>query len=478
MIGLAVGYASAPLLLRHHDLGWHLAAGDLIRATRAIPATDPWSYSAAGTPWLNLSWLWDVLASAIYAISGWWGLIAALLLLGAAWCFILARHCLERGAGPALTLCGVAWVAVTVPAYEMPFEFAWSVAPQSVTIVMAPLFHWMLTRIARGEWGWRERSLPLWMLLWANMHGGFLIAFVLCAAYIADAALRRDHRALRRLFMIAGGCGAAVLCNPMGWEIVPATWRSLGGEAQRYIMEWQPFRFGAHGPASAYLLAALLAMGWRDRRIAPADKILFLALLVMGLSKMRHFALFMLVSLPVVLQSLTMFWEESVHPQIVRMMEKERAWRADLALPRVRGAAGALLCALALLLVSPPGRDWRFPQGITLAEDLFPVRETAYLLEHYPHRRIFNHWNFGGYLIFAARGVLPIWIDGRAETAYPLPVIRAFARQEEWDALSRDYGADIALMPRYMPMLIALFSQNPGWKQVYSGPAAIIFERR
>ena len=34
--------SNAPFLLGHYDLGWHLAAGDLIRDRGNIPFQDPW----------------------------------------------------------------------------------------------------------------------------------------------------------------------------------------------------------------------------------------------------------------------------------------------------------------------------------------------------------------------------------------------------------------------------------------------------
>ena len=58
--------ANAPLMLGHYDLGWHLAAGDLIRDRGSIPFQDPWSFTLADKQWYNLSWLWDVIASVIY----------------------------------------------------------------------------------------------------------------------------------------------------------------------------------------------------------------------------------------------------------------------------------------------------------------------------------------------------------------------------------------------------------------------------
>ena len=46
---------NAPLLLGHYDLGWHLAAGDLIRDQGKIPFQDSWSFTSAGKQWFNLS---------------------------------------------------------------------------------------------------------------------------------------------------------------------------------------------------------------------------------------------------------------------------------------------------------------------------------------------------------------------------------------------------------------------------------------
>src|ERR1700724_3419020 len=57
--------SNAPLLLGHYDLGWHLAAGDLIREQGDIPFQDPWSFTSGGRQLYNLSWLWDAIASVI-----------------------------------------------------------------------------------------------------------------------------------------------------------------------------------------------------------------------------------------------------------------------------------------------------------------------------------------------------------------------------------------------------------------------------
>lgn len=43
---LSLFYVSnASLLLSHYDLGWHLAAGELIRNEARVPFQDPWSFT-------------------------------------------------------------------------------------------------------------------------------------------------------------------------------------------------------------------------------------------------------------------------------------------------------------------------------------------------------------------------------------------------------------------------------------------------
>jgi hypothetical protein len=90
--------SNAPVLLGHTDLGWHLAAGDLIRTKGSIPFQDPWSFTADGRQWYNLSWLWDVLASAIFQYTNLAGLTFFVVACGAIIVGYLTSICLSSGA--------------------------------------------------------------------------------------------------------------------------------------------------------------------------------------------------------------------------------------------------------------------------------------------------------------------------------------------------------------------------------------------
>src|ERR1700730_19111864 len=89
---------NASLLLGHYDLGWHLAAGDLIRDRGHIPFQDPWSFTLADKQWYNLSWLWDVIASVLFQYTGFSGLVLFLGAVGSLISGYLTSLCVRSGA--------------------------------------------------------------------------------------------------------------------------------------------------------------------------------------------------------------------------------------------------------------------------------------------------------------------------------------------------------------------------------------------
>src|ERR1700733_13410676 len=109
--------ANAPLLLGHYDLGWHLAAGDLIRDTGAVPFHDPWSFTSGGRQWYNLSWLWDVLASVVFQYTNFSGLLLSVVACGAVIAGYRASVCLRSGASAIAACISVLSACLLYPAF-------------------------------------------------------------------------------------------------------------------------------------------------------------------------------------------------------------------------------------------------------------------------------------------------------------------------------------------------------------------------
>ena len=112
--------SNASLLLGHYDLGWHLAAGDLIRNRGHIPFQDPWSFTLGDKQWYNLSWLWDVIASVLFQYTKFGGLVLFVVACGAVIVGYLASACLSSGASAAAVGLSVFSACLLYPSFATP----------------------------------------------------------------------------------------------------------------------------------------------------------------------------------------------------------------------------------------------------------------------------------------------------------------------------------------------------------------------
>src|SRR3954463_6587108 len=261
---------NAPLLLGHYDLGWHLAAGDLIRERNAIPLRDPWSFTHGDKPWLNLSWLWDALASATLQYAGFGGLVLSTVACGAAIAGILTAISLGYGAS-AIAVCVAVFLACLLyPAYEVAPNMYLAVAPNTCTMLFCVVFYRECLR--RTRWF----VLPVLMAFWANLHGGFLLGFFVIGVFCGAALLRASWADLRVLALAGIGCLAATFVNPLGWNIYAGAAATMGHFVQGNITEWRSYYDNIEIPGSIpgilYMLAFVaLELRYRNSRPVPLE---------------------------------------------------------------------------------------------------------------------------------------------------------------------------------------------------------------
>src|SRR5580658_858531 len=74
-------------LFRDSDSGWHIRNGEWMVAHRALPVSDPYSFSKAGEPWVAWEWGADVLMGFAHRVDGLRGVaaLAALTISISSW---------------------------------------------------------------------------------------------------------------------------------------------------------------------------------------------------------------------------------------------------------------------------------------------------------------------------------------------------------------------------------------------------------
>ncbi len=456
--------------LFHVDIGWHLATGDLILDTHTIPATDPWSYNSHGTPWYNIAWLWDVIASALFKGFGGMGLLVLTLSVGVATMGLLATLAMRIGAQPVVTLVLAAFIGATFPFYEPPDIFL-AAAPQQMTLLFSAWLLLLLWNFQNKRGRGSYLAISLLFMVWGNMHAGFIIGHVMLAAMGVAALLKGDKPLAGKTAILLALSAAAVLVNPYGLHIIDGMRGTLGHVFQSHVSEWQPMYkpsinllFLAPSLIYSVIFLAALAQKRLWKNSSPfliALAVISVLLLVKGILALRYFSLFLLVSLPITARGVSSWLPEKT--------EQEPRWPYPL--PTLLVIA---LVTLGILRVQNPA-----PIGMSDIRN--PKPEIDFILQHYPNARILNHWNFGSFLIFETRGKLQPFIDGRMGTAYPDEVFvdfKALYATHEWDDIIQKYHIDLVLWPHMDSEMLAWFDRHPRWKPVFTGNLAVVLVKQ
>ncbi len=180
------------------DIGWHIRTGELILATHSLPLTDPFSSTMQGQPWFAWEWLYDIALGILHRACGLNGVVWLCGLLVAAIFALLLSQLLQRGTGLllAIVLMLLAEAASAIHLYARPHIVSWLFS----LLWFVALEHWeSWERWERGEHGrlprWMLWFFPASMLLWVNLHGGWLFGIALLGIYTLGGIRRERSRA-------------------------------------------------------------------------------------------------------------------------------------------------------------------------------------------------------------------------------------------------------------------------------------------
>ena len=436
------------------DLWWHLKTGEWIVTHGAIPRTDPFSFTFAGRPWLNHEWLGEVLLFTVFRAGGLTAVMVLFASLITVTFWIAWRRMRARGVDDrvGLLLLGGAFFAGSL-----------SMGPrlQMFTLFFASLFAYGLERIRSGEAKIWPFALPVLMLLWTNVHGGFAVGLALIVIHAAGEWLdSRDAPRTRKLLIVFGASVAAAIVNPHGIAQLAYPLRFLTPNPYtQLIAESGSPKF--HMPAiltfEVLLLVALAGAARAGKRVAWSDVLLLLAFTHLALSQVRNVALWGVVVTPIVasiLASLAMPWLEQ----------------------HGRHAAAALFLSagigMALVGLGSKNGD---PE-----EASFPMRAAAVLQQRQLGPNLYTAYRWGGYVIWTLHPRYRVFIDGRADTVYDAAILKEFNDAYNGLPVWRDTfarrGVTTALVETRSFIAVEL-AHAPEWKLVYNDDQAAIFAR-
>ncbi len=214
------------------DFWWHLRTGQLIAESGAVPRVDPFSFTAAGRPWVAHEWLWELGVFRLYRLGGYRAAVllsAIIVTLAYAILYRLLRH---LGANEIAAAALVLWAAfLGVPNL--------GARPREFTFLFFALFLDRLYRYRTGESG-QLWLLPLLMPLWANLHGGFVFGLGLLGLFALSetvAWLAGRGPAPRRLWAVTARGHSRHRRAPARPPGAPLSARLLPGRRESLVPE-------------------------------------------------------------------------------------------------------------------------------------------------------------------------------------------------------------------------------------------------
>jgi hypothetical protein len=505
MLGLLAFTNLSERLLGDAGIGWHIRTGQLILATHAIPHVDPFSSSVAGHAWFAWEWLFDVIVGSLDSAAGLNGVVlfAALIIATVfAWTF---RLLLRRGTNllVALALVLLAAAAATIHFLARPHVLTW---------LLTVLWFWILdSSFGRGHTSrgrtWLPWMLPPLMLLWVNLHGGFLIGFALLGIYWISPAwqwirlpserfedvLKKIRTAgnVRTLTFVALLSALATLVNPYGWNLHVHVYRYL---TNRFLMdhidEFQSpnFHLVAEKCFAGLLLLTLIGLAVKKRQATggePSQGLVILFAVYAGLYASRNLPIASLLLILVIgpwLSSWLLSLAEragtlrSGRFSLFHFAQRMQTIECSLRRHLWPIAAVVLACGIA----ANGGKV-----GATtvmhahFSEKRFPAKAVTYLQEKDIQGPVLAPDYWGGYLIYRLYPGRRMVIDDRHDF-YGEDFLKSYLKmvhvEPGWDGFIRDHDVRCIIVPRDSA-LASILAETSSWKGVYHDEAAVVFVR-
>jgi hypothetical protein len=463
------------------DFWWHLKTGQYLVETRSIPHVDIFSTAFSGKEWITHEWLSEVFIYLVYRAFGFGGLMITFALIITTGFWIVFQRCARKVGHPYVS--GAALVIGALAAAP-----TWGVRPQVFTFLFASIFLVVLNDFQSDP---RRRAIwwfiPL-MILWVNLHAGFLVGIVLILLVIMGQALealfsQRETMAslwqrLRPLCFVLVGCVGAVLFNPNGARMYSYPFETLTSQSMmRYIDEWHSpdFHELMFLPLAILILGVFAALALSRKRIGVAPLIMLTATALGALRSGRNVPFFVLVAIPLLAEH-AWDWLTS------------QPWGRWLMAPEKReaGAQATLKVVLniALLVVAPLAlAGLRVQRNVigqsTVEAQKFPTAAIDFIRAHQLPQPIYNDYGWGGYLIWKLAPDYRVYIDGRADVygdAFMEEFLATQAGQTNWQESLNKHGVRTVLINPDTG-LASLLRQDHEWQKVFEDQKSVVFTK-
>jgi len=430
---------------------WHrLAVGEYFCNTGHLPKGGTFSYLASYQSIADHEWGSGIIFYELWSCGGGVAIVLAkIATLAATLALIVSAGKGDRRP----TLLVMAFYAVILLALLPSFQSTLRCMAFTHLLFALWIYLWQRERRGLAALAW---LYPLTMIVWANLHGGFVIGLLWLALLTAlEFVLRGDWKKWAVRFAL---CAAATLVNPYGWNLWYATGRALL-TTRLGFPEWAPVPWTTD-PLSylgykILLIGTILTVpyviyrrGWRN---VDQRGVILVAISLVLFHSARNTSLFAVVA-------------GSILPGYLHeRMSFSTMQRPLRRLTYLCFSAGLALFPLFAAIMT-------LPQGAGLALDYpgnsCPVGAVVFLQARRVQGNLLVPFNYGSYALWELRGQMRVSMDGRYDLVYSPETYQRvddfFNARGDWPTLLTSPAPQAILVPR-MDRVFDRLMLDPAW---------------
>ncbi|MDA8078327.1 MAG: hypothetical protein M0Z79_05250 [Nitrospiraceae bacterium] len=485
------------------DFWWHVASGRWMAENRSLLDIDPFSMTFHfSEPTLSRDfilkqyWVAQLLFYLVFTVSGLHGIIVFCAAVFTLMFYVLYRLMRMSGAPVILSVLFV-FLATRVIVDEFGYI---GTRPQmwSSLFTVVTLYLLEMLRLKRR---WAFFAIPALMLVWSNMHGGYILGDIIIVIYMAGALLFRTGD--RIFYAVTASALLASGINPNGFTAfvsapflgpVLTSFNLLSQQQLKSMMDSVVEMQSIFEHAS--LMGIIRSLPFFSgifilsivsyainignlRKIRKDHMLLFLLVLFMGVRSIRFIIFFVAVATYITAANLKIFFD-------------------SFSLPRIAAARKVALTATAVVIVALStvyARAGIHTTGLAYenpyASDYGDV--VSFMEQEHLSGNIFNDYNSGGFLIWRLSPDIKVFIDGRGLYRTAFEIFRATVDEpgtplQGWNVpfyrkVLNDFNIDLALISgcdRVSGTLIRLapfLAEDYAWALIYADTHTLLFMR-
>ncbi|MRR06872.1 MAG: hypothetical protein EG828_07995 [Deltaproteobacteria bacterium] len=470
---LSVSKGSA--LLGDCDTGYHIRAGEWILSHLAVPRQDMFSYLTPPLPWTAHEWLSEVIMVLIHHVSGLTGLVILFTSILALVSLMLFQMLRNEGGN---ILLAIAIVLLATASSQVH----WLARPHVFSLLLFLVWYRILEDYRLGAAN-RLYLLPPVLLLWVNLHGGYVAGFLLLAIYLVgglpecfsgETGLRETARQrLKKLAAITAICIPVSCINPYGWHILLFPFNLVSNKLiMDSVTEFLSPNFHEPSPFKYLLMLLLTVLALSRQKLRLVELLLLLAFLNMSLFSVRYIPLFAIIAAPIIMRH-----GDTLLRTARGSLASLLARKADSIAATDASSGGMLWPMAAVAAVTWIAASGTIQYGFDPSK--VPAAAVRFIEKANLQGNMFNDDEFGDYVIYAAWPRYKVFFDGRSDMYGPARLkeyMQVVNFEEGWGKTLDKYRTNWIFI-NTKSKFARFLKERKDWVLIYEDKVAVIFIR-